>query len=145
MSVKLYKGHTTALTEDVKIPASNTIVKDTILAIDTTNNGYIPATSSSTTVTIRWVAQEALTSSGSVSKVLATRILPGQIWLMDCTANTASNQEGLRHALTDAGAVNNTSSTVAGNTGVVEMISVWGAAADKKALFLVHSLGAPTA
>lgn len=139
MSAKLKEAMGAQLRRKVAVPASTTILKDQILMIDASNNGLIPATSSVATTTLRAVAQTPLTSVGSVSSVEAILVNPLQLWEIDCTNNTATNQLWKRHAMTDGVAVNNSSSEATGTTGVAEMVAIVGAAADKKALFRLHS------
>lgn len=132
MSFRLVKGSGAQLREKARIPASTTITKDAVLALDATNNGLIPATSSSTTKTIRAVAQEALASSGSASEIDVMYIEPGQLFEADCTNATNVNQLFKRHALTNSLTVNNSSTEATGPTGVVEMVKI---ISSSKALF----------
>lgn len=139
MSAKLkYQPGGSAAIATLAVPASTTILKDQILALDVANDGVIPATSSSTTLTAFAVAQAATTTVGSAGSVRAILIQPGQIWEIDCTNNTAANQQLNRHALSSGVAVNNTSSDVTDNTGIATMLRKTGAAADKKAEFLIN-------
>ena len=139
MSAKLKEVAGAVIRRKVVVPASNTILKDQLLMIDATNSGLVPATSSAATTTLRAVAQTPLTSTGSASSVEAIFISPVQLWEIDCTSNTASNQLWKRHALTDGVTVNNSSSEATGTTGVAEMVAIVGAASDKKALFRLHA------
>lgn len=129
-------GSATVVT--VNVPTSTTILKDQLLALDVANDGVIPATSSSTTLTVFGVAQAAVTTTASVGSVRCIMVQQGQIWEADCTNNTAANQQLNRHALTSGVAVNNTSSDVTDNTGVVTMIRKIGAVSDKKAEFIIN-------
>ena len=132
MSFKLSQDSGSAITVKVNIPANTTIVKDTLLALDVTNKGAIPATSASTTALIRFVAQEALVSTASATKIRAILIEPGQIWEADCTNATLATQLFIRQALTDAATVNNSTTDTAGATGVFEPYQLIGATGDKK-------------
>lgn len=123
----------------LSVPVNTTILKDQVLALDVANDGVIPATSSSTTLTLFAVAQDAITASASVvQKVRAILLQRGQIWEGLCTNNTAANQQLNRHVLSSGVAVNNTSSDITDNTGHVTMIRTNGAAADKKAEFIFN-------
>jgi len=137
MAARLVKSSGAALRETASIPASTTISNGAILALDASNNGLIPATSSSTTLTVRAVAQEALTSIASVQQIDVLYTEWGQIWEMDCTNNTATNQLFKRHALTNSLTVNNSSSEATTTAGGVEMIKIIGSASDKKAWFRI--------
>lgn len=137
MSIKISKKSGVSQTEDLAVPTSITIVKDQLLADDVSNKGWIPATSSSTTLTIRAIAQDPEVTVGSTGIVRAILLEEGQLVIADCTNNTAANQIAIRHALTDGLTVNNTSSEQTGTTGIMKMIKPIGVAADKKALFQV--------
>jgi len=139
MSFKLkFQPGGSAAIATLNVPTNTTILKDQLLALDLSNDGVIPATSSSTTLTAFAVAQAAVTTVGSVGSVRCILIQPGQIWEADCTNNTAANQRLNRHALSSGVAVNNTSSDVTDNTGVITILRTIGAASDKKAEVLIN-------
>ena len=144
MPFKLSQESGSAITVKVNIPANTTIVKDTLLALDVINKGVIPATSASTTALVRFVAQEALTSTSSATKIRAILIESGQIWEADCTNATLASQLFIRQVLTDAATVNNSTTDTAGPTGVFEPVQIIGATGDKKLRGLIRSFS-PTA
>ena len=144
MSFKLSQESGSAITVKVNIPANTTIVKDTLLALDVINKGVIPATSSSTTALVRFVAQEALVSTATAQKIRAILLESGQLWEGDCTNATLASQLFIRQALTDAGTINNSTSDTAGPTGIVEPVQIIGATGDKKLRCLIRSFS-PTA
>jgi len=111
--------------------------KDSLVAIDGANNGVIPATSSTTELNTFGVAQDTITA-GSYGRVVLLE--PAQIWEGDCTNNTASTQCLNRHKLTNATTVANTTCDYDDSTAAVAlMLRTVGAAADKKAEFLIVS------
>jgi hypothetical protein len=93
-----------------------------------------PATSSvGTTLTNIGVAAETIASTATDIDVIL--LSDNQVWEIDCTSNTASNQVLNRHGMTDSVTVANTSSDTATTLGVWLMLAQVGAAADNKALF----------
>lgn len=89
-----------------------------------------------TTVTIEGVVTETKTTASSNPRIELLPILngPQQLWIADCTSNTAANQLNKAHALTSATHVANTDTTIAVNTGVFVAVAAVGAASDKKLL-----------
>lgn len=103
-----------------------------------------PVTSSvGTTVNLIGVAAQTIASTATVIEVILLH--PGQIWEMDCTSDTASNQVLNRHGMTDSLNVANTSSDTATTLGIALMLSTVGAAGDRKALFKLLAVGQVTA
>ncbi len=116
----------------ITVPASTTITLGQLLAFDRTNKGLIPATSASTTQSIAGVATQAVTTSGSAGVVKFQPVDSAVFVVADCTNNTASNQLGIRHLLTDGNNINNTSTDQTTNTGVFLALGTVGAASNKK-------------
>lgn len=100
-----------------------------------------------TTLTIECVIAKTETSAASNPTINAYPIIsgPGQLWIADCTNNTASNQLNKAHALTSATAVANTSTTDATTAGVFVALKQVGAASDKKLLGYFVKVGQVTA
>lgn len=65
----------------------------------------------------------------------ALKVFPGDIFVADCTANTAAAQVG-QHGIIDATGLLYTNSGTDVATGPFQMIAVVGAAADRKALVM---------
>ena len=129
----------------LNVPTSTTIVKDQVMALDVSNDGVIPGTSTSTVLTIIAVSQEAVTTTSSTDRIRSILIEPAQIWQITCNANTAANQECNHHKLTDGLIVDNTGTDDATTTGLALMLRRVGVASDKKAEFQLISLPQVTA
>ena len=117
------------------VPASTTITAGELLCWDYTNKGLIPVTSSvGTTQTIEGVSTNAVTvGGGATGTVKYTPVTTGAVFVVaDCTNNTAANQIGIRHLMTDANNINNTSSDVNTNLSVFHALGTVGAASNKK-------------
>ena len=100
-----------------------------------------------TTLTIEAIVASTETTAASNPVLRCVPILNGciQLWEADCTANTAANQLNLAHDLTDAGTVDNTSTTDATTAGVFVALKIIGAASDKKLLGYFVKVGQVTA
>lgn len=100
-----------------------------------------------TTLTVECVIAETATSAATNPVVKAYPIVsgPAQLWIADCNANTAANQLNKAHNLTDAGTVDNTSTTDATTAGIFVALKQVGAAADKKLLGYFVKVGQVTA
>lgn len=81
-----------------------------------------PATSSSTTYTIRGVAMQTVTSAATV--LLVALVHSSQRWSAVMTNATNAAHNGQRMALTDKGTVNNTGTDTTATTGVFEQLGV---------------------
>jgi len=114
------------------VPASTTITAGSLLASDFTNKGLIPATAASTVLTIMGIATQSVASSASVQQVNFVPVDQAVYVVADCTNNTAANQLCIRHILTDANTIANTSTNITINTGVFYALGTVGAASDKK-------------
>ena len=101
----------------------------------------------STTLTVECVIAKTETTGASNPVVIGFPIIsgPGQLWVADCNANTASNQLNKAHALTSAGVVNNTSTTNATTAGIFVALKVVGATTEKKLLGYFVKVGQVTA
>ena len=100
-----------------------------------------------TTITIECVIAKTETSAASYPLIRAIPIIgnPGQLWIGDCTNETADNQLNIAHALTSALAINNTSSASASTAGVFMALKIVGNAANKKLLGYFLKIGQVTA
>jgi len=103
--------------------------------------------SEATVLTIECVIAKTETSAASNPRIESFPIIsgPGQLWIADCTNNTAADQLNKAHALTSALAVANTSTTDATTAGVFVAIATVGAASDKKLLGYFVKVGQVTA
>lgn len=133
------KGET--IDVQVQLGASNTVAAGDCLMLDTTNKCVKPATSSTTTQTLMFVANQALTTSASAVNMNAVRILPDQLYIADCANATAANQLYIRQPLSTQALVNNTSSDTAGSTGVFLPIAIVGAVGGTQLLGYLISAG----
>lgn len=116
------------------------------LAVRNTSTGEIQE-GASTVLTIEGVIRETKTSEATNPRIELQPILhgPQQLWIVDCTNNTAANQLNKAHAMTDATAVANTSTHEGSTAGVFVAISTVGAAADKKLIGYFLKIGQVTA
>lgn len=115
------------------VPQSTTIVAGELLASDFTNKGLIPATASSTVLTLMGVSTQAVTTGSGVTAQVNFIPLDQAVFVVaDCTNNTAANQLCIRHILTDANNIANTSTNITINTGVFYALGTVGAASNKK-------------
>ena len=115
---------------------------------DTSTGEIKTATNSAgTTLNIECVIAETKTSASTYPYLKCIPIIsgPSQLWIADCTSNTATNQLNKAHALTDGATVANTSTTVATTAGVFVALKIIGAAADKKLLGYFIKIGQVTA
>jgi len=101
----------------------------------------------STTLTLECVIAKSDTTASSNPVILGFPVVsgPGQLWVADCNANTASNQLNKAHAMTSAGVVNNTSTTNATTAGIFVALKAVGASTDKKLLGYFVKVGQVTA
>lgn len=81
-----------------------------------------PATASSTTVSIRAVAMETVTSAAT--SMLTALVQPWQRWSADTTNTPVSTDNGQRMILTDKATVNNTHTDSTTSSGVFEQLGV---------------------
>jgi hypothetical protein len=131
--------------QSLLVPASTTITIGQLLAFDRTNKGLIPATAASTTQSIVGVSTQNVTVGGGATGVVKFVPLDQSVYVVvDTTANTAAAQVGIRHLLTDALTINNTSTDVATNTGVFLALGTVGAASNKKLYGYFIKLGQTT-
>lgn len=134
MAIKLVDSLFPKLPKQVGVSkATQAYVADQLLAEDTTAGNVIPATSSSTVLTVLGIGTKSYTEGSSAATVNFIPVITGAVFVVaDCTANTAAAQLHKNHALTDGQTINNTSTTVAGPTGVFHALALVGAAANKK-------------
>lgn len=129
------------------VPASTTITAGQVLCNDFTNKGLIPVTSSvGTTLTLEGLATQNVTVGGGATGTVKYVPLTISVFIVaDCTNNTAANQLCIRHAMTDANNVNNTSSDVATTLGIFHALGTVGAASNKKLYGYFIKVGQVTA
>jgi hypothetical protein len=117
------------------LATSTTYTKDTLVYRDTTNSVLKPATSSvGTTENIEGIFTDAtVTTAGSGTPTGNVQpIFPSQLYICDCTSNTAANQLYKNQVLTDAGTINNSSTHTATTLAIFVPVAIFGAATDKK-------------
>lgn len=110
--------------------ASTTITKNTLGVFDA--NGYVTACASTATYADFLILETNTAGSGETPDVLICLLDGTELLECDCTNNTALNQVGNSHDLTDAATLANTSSD--GTYKCIKAVAVIGAAADKKLL-----------
>lgn len=100
-----------------------------------------------TTLTVECVINKTETSGASNPTIRAIPIISGagQLWIADCNANTAANQLNKAYNMTDAGTVDNSSTTDSSTAGIFIGLKLVGAAADKKLLGYFVKVGQVTA
>lgn len=130
MSARLVSGFPEDFSVPAKVTAGTALQAGEILAIN--GNVLERATSSTTIHTIFGVLKESI--SDSATDILVIPFIQGQIWEVDTTNNTATDQLYESVALTDHVALSNTSSDVTGATGVFFPIAMVGAVTAKKML-----------
>lgn len=128
----------------VSMYAYATVEKDEVVAIDTTNKGVIPATASSTSLTILGVCQEEVTADGS-ARCRVILFEPGQIWEAATDVNTLSTHEAIHHVLANSKSVTLTTNNDTSTAGVALMLRRVGATGDKLAEFQIMKAGQTTA
>lgn len=89
-----------------------------------------PSTASSTTVTIRGVAMETVTSAATT--LLISLCNQYQRWSVDSTNTANSAHNGQRMILTDKATVNNTGTDSTSASAVFEQLGFTGATSDKR-------------
>lgn len=126
--------------------ASTSFTKGYLAYRDTSTGEIKEATTTTGDATnIECVIAETATSAASSPLINATPIVDGQLWVADCTNNTAENQLNKAHLLTDGGTVNNTSTHSTDVNAVFIALRIIGAASDKKLLGRFAKLGQVTA
>lgn len=134
MSYKLTTPRNTRNVERLNKNTGNfTSVVGGLYAYSTTTGSLALAGTGTTATQQVWVALEAQTTTTSFAGL---RVYPGDVFLVDTTANTAASQVGQRGIIDSTGLLYTNSGTDV-TTGPFQMIATVGAAADKKAL-VVH-------
>ena len=109
----------------VRVLGSGTINSGSVVEFHraTNNNRVEPASSATTYTTIFGIALDYVQgASDSYTRVIP--FVPGQFWEADCANFPATAQVLIRHALTDARTINNTSTNVNAATGVFFIHSI---------------------
>lgn len=128
--------------------ASTTFTSGNVVYRDTSSGELKEETGgAATTLTVEGVVNKTETTGSSSPTIDITPIYHGpiQLWVADCNANTATNQLNKAHDLTDAGTVDNTSTTDATTAGVFIAVAQVGAASDQQLLGYFVKVGQVTA
>ncbi len=126
--------------------ASTTFTAGSLAYRDTSTGEIKEATTTTGDATnVEGVVSDTTTSAASSPVVTLWRIMPGDLWVADCTNNTAADQLNKAHLLTDALTVNNTNTHSTDINAIFVALKVVGAAADKKLLGYIAKLGQVTA
>jgi hypothetical protein len=128
--------------------ASTAFVAGALLYRDTSSGELKTATGAAgTTLNIEAVSSDTVTTPASYPTIEAHPVISGaqQLWIADCTSNTAADQLNKAHALTDGLTVANTSTHIATTLGVFVALGIVGAASDKKLLGYFVKVGQVTA
>jgi len=94
---------------------------------------------------VECVIAQTVTSAATNPTIDGYVIIPGQMWIVDCTNNTAADQLNKAHLLTDARTVNNTSTHSTDINAVFIALAIAGATTDKKLIGYIAKLGQVTA
>lgn len=126
MAVQSQRG-SEGKTRSYKMAASTTIVAGTFLGFA---SGYvIPATSS--TAELKLIAREdKVAGSGVNPEILCEELDPSVILLVDTAGDTSAALVGTKIDLTNASTANQAATT----TKVLDVVGIYGAAADRKIL-----------
>lgn len=144
MSIRLVNSQTKTDAFNLPLDGSTAVTKGTILYRDVTNKVGVVATSSEgDVITLGYLAQETVESGATT--VLVQPITRYDRVLCDCTANTATTQLLIAHALTDGGTINNTTSDVATTLGVFVAEEIVGEASEKLLSGYFNIIGQVTA
>lgn len=146
MAIIAFTGSPTLpkLPVQANLATSTTYTKDTLVYRDTTNSVLKPATSSvGTTENIEGIFTDTtVTTGGSGTPTGNVQMLfPQQLYLCDCTNNTAANQLYKNQVMTDAGTINNSSTHTATTLAIFVPVAIYGAASDKKLIGYFTKLG----
>jgi len=132
MSVKLkYQSGSPVI---ASLYAYAAIDKDELVMVDTTNNGIIPATASTTSLNVIGVAQEAITATERGRVIL---LEPGQIWEIATDIATLAGHECIHHVLANSTSVTLTGTDDTSTAGIAMMLRRVGATGDKLAEFQI--------
>jgi len=82
--------------------------------------------------TIEGIVAETVTTESSSPVIDLYPIIPGGLYVADCTNNTAANQLNKAHIVTNGGTVNNTSTHSADVNAIFIALRISGVAGDKK-------------
>ena len=120
-------------TGKVSLPldGSTAVTVDNLYYSDRSNKVVKAVTSSAgSSITSLWVATKTVASGATVADFIP--VTGSMLFECDCTAATASNQLMIRHLMTDAATINNTSTDSTDLKAIFEALAVKGAASDKK-------------
>jgi hypothetical protein len=108
----------------------SSIVAGDLLAYDRSNKIVIPFTAALLALDVAGVAVNTPAAADTVVNVIP--VADAQLVEADCTASTATAQLCIRHLMTDAATVNNTTTDATTSSAVFMAIEMVGAAANKK-------------
>lgn len=126
------------------LATSTTYTINQLVYRDTTNSVVKMVTSSvGTTENLEGIFTDAtVTTAGSGSPTGNVQpIYPSQLYLCDCTNNTAANQLLKNQLMTDAGTIANSSSNTATTLAIFVPVAIYGAATDKKLIGYFAKVG----
>lgn len=100
-----------------------------LIDVSRTTGGIVPSTASSTTVTIRGVSMQTVTSAATT--LLVALVSPRQRWVADNTNTPNVTHNNQRMILTDKATVNNTGTDSTSASAVWEQLGVVDATAKR--------------
>ena len=113
--------------------ASTAFTKGFLAYRDTTTGEIKEATTTLGDVTnIEGIVGETLTTPATNPIIELYPLIPGGLYIVDCTNNTAVNQLNKAHLLTNGGTVNNTSSHSADVNAIFIALAISGTASERK-------------
>jgi hypothetical protein len=146
MAFKPWVGSPTIPALDYVADASTSFNKGYLGYRDTTTGEIKEATTTVGDATnIECIIAETVTTASSNPLVKGYNIIPGQLYVADCTNTTAADQLNKAHLLTNGGTVNNTSSHSTDINAIFIALRIIGATTDKKLLGYIAKLGQVTA
>jgi len=146
MSFTLFTGSPNAPKLEYTADASTAFTKGYLAYRDTSTGEIKEATTTTGDATnVEGIVAETVTTGASNPVIDLNMIIDGQLYVADCTNNTAANQLNKAHLLTNGGEVNNTSSHSTDINAIFIAIAIIGAASDKKLLGRIVKTGQVTA
>lgn len=113
--------------------ASTSFTKGYLAYRDTSTGEIKEATTTTGDVTnIEGIVAQTTTTAASNPVIDLYPLIPGGLYVADCTNNTAADQLNKAHLLTNGGTVNNTNTHSADVNAVFIALAIQGAAAEKK-------------
>lgn len=114
---------------DLQLPvSSNAVTLGDMLELDVGAANWTDADASTEHWQLKAVATETVASSATA--VMATLVVPGQVWACETANNSAAADNGDRMLLTDTNTVNNTGTDNTSEEACVVQLTPMGTAAD---------------